>query len=117
MIQLVIEKILDKIKQMKESRMEQDTGPPLDDFETRDRGLKSMRRLRQRQLDILEKNKLQKQIDAFELNRTRTEIFGMKEGAKPPTKFMKGKVKKNQQNLSSGNSFLSRPKKSKNMFF
>lgn len=99
--------VIDKIREMRESSGQE--GPELDDWETRDRGLKSMRRLRRRQLDLVEKEKLKKQINLFERNRTRREVFGIMQNKESSGKLIKPKAKKT--------GFLGKQKKQKNIFF
>ncbi len=49
---------------------------PLDDFETRDKSLRAMRRLRRRQIDIIEKRTLKKTMDAFQRAKDRDDFIG-----------------------------------------
>ena len=62
----------------------------LDDDETRDKFLRSLRRQRRTQLEEVEKEQLQKDIGAFEKERLRKNLFGFK------TEMQKREEKRNQ---------------------
>ncbi len=113
-----IQNVIDKIKKFrKENEQRQiETSPPLDDFETRDPSLKSMRRLRRRQEDIIEKKKLSRTIDNFERDRTRSEVFGITQHKESKGLMKKMPIKKISM-LSSSSPFLKKSKKEKSMFF
>ena len=73
-------RLTDALKKLAKKTMSQPLGRPddgLGDFETRDKYLKSLRRQRRRQFDVVEKEKLKKQISSFEHKRN-TAMFNDK---------------------------------------
>jgi len=80
----------------------------LDDFETRDKVLKSMRRMRRRQMDITEKDKLRKDIDTFNQRKASKDFIGTSlfDGKINGLKGLKkGKKVGNQSFFNKGNFF------------
>ena len=55
--------------------------PELDDDETRDKYLRSLRRQRRTQREKIEKVRLKKDIAAFQKREVRDELFGLKKGS------------------------------------
>jgi hypothetical protein len=69
----MIKNFREKMKEKKEAEAE------IDDDETRDKFLRSLRRERRTQMEEIEKIRLKKQIAQFKRDRTRKYMFGMKQ--------------------------------------
>lgn len=110
-----IKDILERMGSMRQElkkEVESEMLNPADDYETRDKSLKLMRRQIRQQMDVEEKKKLRKRIDEYEKKRTREEVFGLKTAAKKEGYFKGSKKSKPSKGLG----LLSKPKKQKSMF-
>jgi len=113
---MTLKDMLEEIQQRKRDRKEEqmaDINNRADDFETRNRRLKLLRRQVRTNMDITEIELRKRQLRDFELERTRREVFGFTKG--PPKKlgFMSGK---GSGLTKEGSSFLGKMKKENKMF-
>ncbi len=79
-------------------RRQQQARKDIDDDETKDLYLRSLRRQRRTQKEEFEKERLKKEIKAHELIRTREAVLGIKTQEK--IKLIKGKIKKKKSILT-----------------
>ena len=76
----LVEKLRAYMDERKQKKREEELidmqRPPLDDWETRDKSLRALRRLRRRQIDEVEKDQLNKAINAFNHQRDVRGLIG-----------------------------------------
>lgn len=92
--------LLDKIKNLRP--MENEEHEMLDDDETRDKYLRSLRRQRRAQMEELEKDQLKKDISEYEKQRMISGLYGIKKAklTQKARKLRKAKViLKEKQNM------------------
>jgi len=88
----VIQNIIQRFREQKEAEAE------LDDSETRDKYLRSLRRERRVQLEVLEKEKLKQAITEFNKKRSRQYLWGVKDKLEKKETLIK-EIKKKQAKL------------------
>ncbi len=74
---MALQDIIDKIKEMRANKEDKEEIP---DHITRDKQLRSLRRMRRIQNEETEKVTLKKEIEEFNKQRTREHMFGIKDG-------------------------------------
>lgn len=74
-----------------------DSLDPRDDFETRDKSLRALRRMRRRQIDVIERKQLTKVMDDFKQRKNREDFIGessfnstLSGGTRKPKKVKQG---------------------------
>ncbi len=103
----VFQNLMNKLKEQDQARED------IDDDQTKDRFLRSLRRQRRTQMEELEKKRLKKDIKAFELERTRRVVLGEK--IEDKTKLIKARIVKKKSVLF-GRQFMIPKKKVKGGF-
>ncbi len=100
----------DKLKGMFSEGFSKDETTPVfddrDDFETRDKTLKAKRRMRRRQIDIIERRKLDKDILAFNRGEARKAFVGESLFDSTMDGGKRKKGKKVNQSFMGGSGFL-----------
>lgn len=76
---------------------------PRDDYETRDKSLRAMRRMRRRQMDIVEKERLRKEMNEFKRRKDSKDFVGDSIIGPKKKKFVK-------QSFMSGDSYFRKGK-------
>jgi len=84
---MVMKEIINKLKELKAKREKE--FEVLDDSETRDKHLRSLRRERRTQMEEIEKEKLIKEVAEFKKARMRKHLFGIKDKKEKITNLKK----------------------------
>lgn len=104
---MVIAEIINKIRTLRQAEEDE----VLTDDQTRDKYLRSLRRERRTQLEEVEKERLKKQIKAFQKARDRKYLWGVKETIQKKVKMIQAKKQVNI--LRNGHAMLKKAKAKK----
>ena len=93
---MAIQDIIERLKGMRKDEQQKDDIP---DDVTRDKHLRSLRRMDRKQNEEIEKEELIQKIADFNLARTRKHLFGIKEGLEKKVADKKFEILKSEVNI------------------
>ena len=96
---MALQEIIDKVKEMRANKESKEEIP---DDVTRDKQLRSLRRMRRVQNEEIEKEKLTKEVAEFNLARTRRHMFGIKSDLEKKIEVKKFSLLKGQVDIMKG---------------
>ncbi|HDY67450.1 MAG TPA: hypothetical protein ENH85_06650 [Candidatus Scalindua sp.] len=96
---MALQEIIDKVKEMRANKESKEEIP---DDVTRDKQLRSLRRMRRVQNEETEKERLTKEVAEFNLARTRRHMFGIKSDLEKKIEVKKFSLLKGQVDIMKG---------------